>query len=172
MSQAVFCELLLYADGSCLAVTHKNVQHIEETLNNNLSSLCEWLVDNKLSIHLGKTESILFGTQNKLTKANKLNIKYGEYDIEQKQSVIYLGVILDNNLSGRSMAEYILSKINNKLRFLYRKQKFLDKDTRRLLCNSLIQPHYDFACSSWFPLLTENMKKGCKYHKTNALDSV
>ena len=54
---------------------------------------------------------------------------------------------------------YILSKLNNKLRFLYRKQKYLDKETRILLCNSLIQPHYDFACTSWFPLLTKDMKK-------------
>ena len=159
MSMAVSCELLLYADDSCLAFTHKNVKYIEETLNKNLSSLCEWLVDNKLSIHLGKTESILFGTQNKLNKENKLIIKYGNKVIEQKLSVKYLGVILDNNLNGRSMAKSILSKINNKLRFLYRKQKFLDKGTRRLLCNSLIQPHYDFACSSWFPLLSEKMKK-------------
>ena len=57
------------------------------------------------------------------------------------------------------MVESILSKINSKLRFLYRKQKFLSKDIRRLLCNSLIQPHYDFACCSWYPLLTQNFKK-------------
>ena len=79
--------------------------------------------------------------------------------IEQKQNVTYLGVTLDNILSGKSMVEGILSKINSKLRFLYRKRKFLSKDIRRLLCNSLIQPHYDFACCSWYPLLTQNLKK-------------
>ena len=102
--------------------------YIEKTLNDNLSSLCEWLVDNKLSIHLGKTESILFGTQNRLNSASNLNIKYRNQNINQKQNVEYLGVILDNNLTGKSMAESILSKINNKLRFLYRKQKFLEKE--------------------------------------------
>ena len=44
--------ILLHADDSCLTVTHKDVKYIEKTLNKNLSSLCEWLVDNKLSIHL------------------------------------------------------------------------------------------------------------------------
>ena len=159
MSQSVNCGLLLYADDSCLIVTHKDVNYIEKTLNTNLSSLCDWLVDNKLSIHLGKTESILFGTRNKLAKVNQLNIHYGDHVIEQKQSVTYLGVTLDNILSGKSMVEGILCKINSKLRFLYRKQKFLSKDIRRLLCNSLIQPHYDFACCSWYPLLTQNLKK-------------
>ena len=65
---------------------------------------------------------------------------------------------MDCMLNGKSMVESILSKINNKLKFLYRKQRFLNKDIRRLLCNSLIQPHYDFACCSWYPLLTKNLK--------------
>ena len=159
MSQSVNCNLLLYADDSCLIVTHKDVNYIENTLNYNLSSLCNWLVDNKLSIHLGKTESILFGTNSKLKKANNLNICHGNHVIEQKQSVKYLGVTLDNTLSGKSMVESILTKINGKIRFLYRKQKFLSKELRRLLCNSLIQPHFDFACCSWYPLLTQNLKK-------------
>ena len=68
MCQAVQCDLLLYADDSCLTVTHKDIKVIEDTLNGNLSSLCDWLIDNKLSIHLGKTESILFGTKHLLSK--------------------------------------------------------------------------------------------------------
>ena len=50
-----------------LSVTHKDVKHIEQVLNKNLPSLYDWLID-KLSIHLGKTESILFGTRNKFKR--------------------------------------------------------------------------------------------------------
>ena len=56
------------------------------------------------------------------------------------------------------MIESILSKINSKLQFLYRKQKFLIKNIRRLLYNSLIQPDYNFACCSWYPILTLGLK--------------
>ena len=91
--------------------------------------------------------------------ASNLNINYRNKVIEQKSSVKYLGVTLDSMLNGRSVVgrQYFV-KINNKLKLLYRKQRFLTKDIRRLLCNSLIQPHYDFACSSWYPLLTKNLK--------------
>ena len=34
---------------------------------------------------------------------------------------------------------------------------------RRLLCNALIQPHFDHGCSLWFPLLKTNLK--LKHHK-------
>ena len=71
----------------------------------------------------------------------------------------YLGCILDESLSGESMATRILGKINGRLRFLYRKQNFLDFPLRRLLANALIQPHFDYACSAWFPLINKRLTR-------------
>ena len=60
MPQAVDCELLLYADDTCLIFQHRDITKIETTLNKNFSMLCDWFVDNKSSIHFGedKTKSI------------------------------------------------------------------------------------------------------------------
>ena len=55
MEAAVSCRLILYADDSALLVSGTSVSVIEETLGHELTFLSEWLVDNKLSIHLGKT---------------------------------------------------------------------------------------------------------------------
>ena len=46
----------------------KDTKTIEEQLNRDFNSLCEWFIDNKLSIHFGeeKTKSILFGTKGHL----------------------------------------------------------------------------------------------------------
>ena len=97
--------------------------------------------------------------KNKLPDRKKLDIRRGDIKIKQHTSVTYLGCILDENLSGESMATRILSKINGRLRFLYRKQHFLDFSLRRLLANALIQPHFDYASSAWFPLLNERLTK-------------
>ena len=61
MPQAVECELLLYADDTCLIFQHNCIVEIESALNKNISMLCDWFVDNKLSIRFGenKTKSIL-----------------------------------------------------------------------------------------------------------------
>ena len=42
--------------------------------------MCDWFVDNKLSMHFGqdKTKSILFGTKHKLRNAKPLNIVYND----------------------------------------------------------------------------------------------
>ena len=161
MNQAVDCDLFLYADDSCLVFQHKNVKDIEIQLNKNFSNLCDWFVDNKLSIHFGedKTKSILFTPRSKINKVDKLNIAYKHINIKQYSKVTYLGCILDESLSGESMAIYVMDKINKKIKFLYRKSQFLTSPLRRLLCNALIQPHFDYACLAWFPNLNKGLKK-------------
>ena len=113
MPQAVSFYILLYADDSVLIFTHKYLSTINEQLNQDFNSLCEWFVDNKLSIHFGeeKTKSILFASKNKLNKLSKLDIQHGDIKIKPHSKVTYLGCILDENLSGESMATKVIGKV-------------------------------------------------------------
>ena len=58
----------------------------------------------------------------------------------------------------RCLALNVVNKINNNLKFLYRKNSFLAPALRRLLCNALMQPHLDYAISAWYPNLTKKLK--------------
>ena len=115
----------LYADDTCIYFQHRNVQEIEAILNKEFSSLCEWFIDNKLSIHFGedKTKSVLF-TRSKTPE--KLNISFQDHSIRQYNCVEYFGCFLDYNLNGETMARKSLKKINDKLKFLYRQADFLN----------------------------------------------
>ena len=106
---------------------HKDVNEIEKVLNKNFSDLCDWFLDNKLSIHFGddKMKCILFASKNKIKKAVPLKINYKGIVIKQHSKVNYLGCIPDESLSGESMGLHVLKKLNCKLKFLYRKSKFL-----------------------------------------------
>ena len=66
--------------------------------------------------------------------------------------------MLDETMSGETMALSVINKINNKIKFLCWKNRFLTPTLKRLLCNALIQPHFDYACSSWYPSLTKKLK--------------
>ena len=41
---------------------------------------------------------------------------------------------------------------------LYRKQKYLNLNTKKLLVISLIQCHFDYTCSFWYPGLTQFLR--------------
>ena len=61
-------------------------------------------------------------------------------------------------MSGESMAHKVTSKVNARLKFLHRKNKYLTPNLRRLLCNALMQPHFDYDCSAWYPNLSKKLK--------------
>ena len=113
LAQAGHSDLFLYADDSGLTFQHKDVHTIEHQLNKDFTNLCEWFVDNKLSIHLGeeKTKCIHFGSKIKLKKGGKLSIIYNRIKIKQYSKVTYLGCLLDETISGESMALKTIKKI-------------------------------------------------------------
>ena len=86
MSQAVECNLYLYADDSGLLVQHKSVK---KRLN-----IYDWFVDNKLTIHFGedKAKSILFSSKRNLKLIEELDIRHKEIKIKQHNHKSYLGV--------------------------------------------------------------------------------
>ena len=112
MPQAVKSNLFLYANDSCLVFQGKNVIEIQKQLNEGFTNICEWFVDNRPSIHYGedKTKSILFASKHKIKRVPKLKIKYKNIQINQHSKVTYLGCILDETISGESIALKIIIK--------------------------------------------------------------
>ena len=88
-----------YADNTCVFYQHEDVKKIENVLNKEFSSLCQWFIDNKLSIHFGedKIKSILFP---KTRALKEINISSAGHSIKQHETVEYLGCQLDSKLSG------------------------------------------------------------------------
>ena len=136
----------------------KDVSQIQATLSKELESIREWLIDNKLSQHLGKTESIIFGTNKTLQLAPQLNIECAGNKLANRSSVKYLGVDLDQTLSGEIISKKLVSKINGKLSFLYRNTKSFNLETKKLLVSALIQCRFDYASSCWYSGLTKYFK--------------
>ena len=138
MPGAVKCKLLLYADDSALMVSGRNVTEIETTLTVELNSIHKWLVDNKLSLHLGKTNTILFGSKKRIQQNNSIQVKCNGNDIESKQQVTYLGLTLDQSISGNTIADKVVLQCSNKVKFLYRNANKFNMKTKQLLVSALI----------------------------------
>ena len=149
---------MLYADDSVILASGSTPQEVTNKLSQDLKSRSEWFVDNKLSLHIGKTEFILFGSRTRLARIEQCQIPFNGTVIKSKQSVKYLGVILDQCLSGEEMALYIIKKISCKLRFLYRQRRFLTQQLRRDLSVALIQSHFDYCRLAWQTTLSKVLK--------------
>ena len=123
-----------------------------------MESCSTWLVDNKLSLHLGKTECMIFGSKRKLKRVNFFSVRCGDHNIASQEKVKYLGLTIDNILSGENMVNGIIQKVNSRLKFLYRQSKCLNAKTRKTLSSALIMYHFDYACSAWYSGLNKRLK--------------
>ena len=132
---------------------------IADFLSTELSRCKQWLVDNKLSLHLGKTEYLLFGSSRKLKRAGDFPFLCDGIAVKQVTQVKYLGVTLDGTLSGRDHFCNLVNTCTGRLKFLYRNSRFLDQRSKHILCSSLIQPYIDYCISSWYSGLSVTLTK-------------
>ena len=90
-------------------------------------NLCEWFLENKLSVHFGedKTKSIPVGTKRKLRKAVKLNITYQDIDTKQNSQVTNLGYTLDGTISVEPVVYKNIKKINSRFNCFFKKKHLL-----------------------------------------------
>ena len=85
------------------------------------------------------------------------------HNIKAQNSVKYLGLNLDDQLSGEAIVNNIVQKVNTRLKDLERQFSFLEEKS---VCTALIQCHLDHACFhldhaclSWYSGLNKNLKK-------------
>jgi hypothetical protein len=85
------CKLLQYAEDSTINFLTK----IQKLSFNELESCSNWLVDNNLSLNLGKTECIIFGTLRKLKIIANFQIQCNYHIIKSQTKLKYLGLDID-----------------------------------------------------------------------------
>ena len=116
-----------------------------------LDTLKEWLVVNKLSLNVAKTEFMIIGSKPMMKSiSNSLpNIKIDDKSISQVNECKTLGVIIDQHLSWKNNTNYICKKITSGISALRRLKDFVDKDSLLSVYNSTVRPYFDYCCEVW-----------------------
>ena len=144
------CHVNIYADDTAFYVSGPDAQHVSEILQREMETVHRWLCANKLSLHIGKTSSILIRSRKKCnTSQSKLNISLCNQSIEQVECFKYLGVVIDSELNFNEHMKELVSKLKRSIGILRRASKFVNQHTRINLYNTMILPHFDYCCTLW-----------------------
>ena len=152
------CSVILYADDTILLTSSKDLNEINSNLSREMSTCYHWLTNNGLAMHKGKTEAIVISSKRKVHTTRNFNIKHDDQTITPSPVLKYLGLKINNTLSGEEIVQSIVGKASGRLKFLYRNQNHLNSKTRRTLANALIFSHFDYAMGAWYPALTKKLK--------------
>ena len=96
---------------------HKNLAVLQSIINNELKNVHMWLCANKLSLNIDKSNFVIFHpTQKKIPFELKLFIH--EKELEQKQCIKYLGVLIDSHLNWKCQINCITKKMKRSIGIL------------------------------------------------------
>ena len=62
----------MYADDTNLTVRSSDTNNLEEALNSEICNIHQWLLSNKFTLNVDKTEYMIIGTRQRLAKVQKI----------------------------------------------------------------------------------------------------
>ena len=102
----------MYADDTNLTYASNDIYVLESKLNQDLESVNKWLISNKLTLNMTKTEYMLIGSRQRLrTLSENPNLKINSVPINRVSTTKSLGVIIDENLSWSSHIDKLTKKV-------------------------------------------------------------
>ena len=146
---------LLFADDTTLLHSHKNLRYLKWTVEEDLSSLMDWFKANKLTLNLDRTVCVLFNSKSK-TKELTLNI--GTYKLQSSETVKFLGVWIDNKMTWNKHMSTLIVKLKENMQLLKLSNKFLNKDTKKLIYYAHIYSHITYGILIWGNMINQCTK--------------
>ena len=163
-------KLFLFADDTNAVYADKNLKSLETTVNQELSKLFDWLTANKLTLNINKTNFVIFRpAQRKLTYHPKImifdNDQKKNVAVECKESVRYLGVIIDNNLSWKNHIDHVAIKISRTIGLICKLRHFLPRHILLTIYRSLVTPYLTYGLIAWGQACKSHLEKLLKLQK-------
>jgi hypothetical protein len=138
-----------YADDIQIYISSKPEDAVQalNRLEHCVSDVANWLADNYLALNNDKTEFIVFGTRQMLSKCPPLNFTIGGIMIKPSDVVRNLGVYFDKSMTMERHVNYVTSTSFTHIRLISRIRRSLCESTCKMLVNSLVLSRIDYCGS-------------------------
>ena len=103
----------MYADDTTIYACSVSTAELYAKVNNDLTRVRDWLLANKLSLNVTKTEYMFLTTTFKLSNLGRdFPIKISNNHVKRVQTTKYLGIHLDENIKWNEHVDKLCSKVN------------------------------------------------------------
>ena len=106
----------LIANDTCILISNYSLVNLETQSNDELKSVSEWMITNRLTLNPHKTQAIVL-TRSK-QKLQPFLLSFNNVSIEIRQSVKYLGIHLDSTLNFTSYIQMVERRVSTAIDIL------------------------------------------------------
>ena len=128
-----------------------SIKKLNKLVNADLKHLVNWLNANKISLNVKKTEMVIFKSKQKKLEGD-LKIKLCGKRLYPTESVKYLGVKIDTNLSWQYHVNDLSIKLNRANALLFKMRKYVSLKILRSIYFAIFSSYLSYCCLVW----TEN----------------
>ena len=137
-----------FADDTNLLCLSNSIKKLNKLVNADLNRLVNWLNTNKISLNVKKTEMVIFKSkQNKFE--GDLKIKLCGKRLYSTESVKYLGVKIDTNLSWQYHINDLSIKLNRANALLFKMGKYVSHEILRSIYFAIFDSYLSYCCLVW-----------------------
>lgn len=136
----------LFADDTNLTHSESDLETLTRTLNIELSNVSTWLSCNKLSLNVDKSNYLIFAGKKRV---ENYEIRICNNSIQQRNSLKYLGINIDDQLNWNIHINHVNSKLAKSLGILHKIKHLLTTDTLLLLYYALFYPYIQYCNVVW-----------------------
>ena len=137
-----------YADDNSLETFARELDELVELLSNEANTAVEWLEENNMIPNPKKFQAIV-SCKNKSTDTLGIPIQIKEQIIYSKESVLFLGITLDQKLKFDQHISNLCKKAASQLNALYRIKRYLTVEIKTILVNSFIYSNFNYCPHVW-----------------------
>ena len=152
-----YSNAILFADDTTLLQGHKNLKYLKWSMEEDLKHIIDWFRANLLTLNLDKTVCILFSANTSSNQAN-IELELGDHKLKNAPYVRFLGVWLDQNLQWNKHMSTLIMKIKKNTNLLQLGNKFLNKDSKKLLYYAHIHSHLTYGLVVWGNMIDQTQR--------------
>ena len=144
-------EASMFADDTNISSIGNSPADIEVKLNNDLYNVNNsWLIANKLTLNVKKTEFMLIASKRKLKQFSyDPCILIGNHNIKQVTNKKVLGITLDDELRWHKHNDLQCKKLSKSIALLRRSKRFVNQNVLTNMYNSLVLPQFTYCSNVW-----------------------
>ena len=130
-----------YVDDTTLTASGIALPEIESKINHDLNNVQKWLLANKLCLNLIKTEYLLIGSKQKISKlTNDPVIQIANRLVNRVTNKKSLGVVIDQYLLWDNHLDEICKKVSSGIGAIRKLKPYVTRETLVSVYCALVQP--------------------------------
>ena len=138
----------LFADDTSLYYSTKNIKNLEKNINNELSSISDWLSANRLSLNVGKSKLLYYTNKNR-QPLKSITIKINNETLKEVTDAKYLGVYMDNKLNWNTHINNMKLRLSKGISILAKIRHYVPKTVLRSVYFTFVNSHIDYNLINW-----------------------